>query len=117
MRKFMYAYGFARLSHLSIRPIQFVFLVPLPWIRLEVTYHLAQRVAQQVFRLPTEHLPRPRDLDRVMRIGQVNHPGLDKSILFASDLLLHPRACLGDYFRDADRRPLLPVNQFADLIL
>jgi len=93
--------------------IQFVCPVPSGRISFERSDDLWQRVAQRVLRLPAEQLAGTRDVDGIMVVGDIHHPGPDEQI-FAENIVLNPGAGFGEGLRYLPRLPRLAVNQAAD---
>jgi hypothetical protein len=94
---------------------QTVDFIPSLRVVMQTADHFGQGLAQGVGRLPTEIPASPMDTDRVVLIGKVDHPRLDKrSVSFvAGQLVLDPRAGFRGDLRNPNRRPLLAMNHLA----
>ncbi len=96
--------------------LQLVLSVPVGRVLLEPPYHLRQYRAETMHRLPAEPAAGAGDVDLVVIVRVLDHPGLDLGIL-VEHLGLHPCAWLGQALGQGERAPVLAVNQPADALL
>lgn len=69
-----------------------------------------------MLRVPVEQLTGAADIYLVMVVGNIDHPGPNKRV-FIQQVLLDPRASLGEGFRHLPGHPAFAVDQPADLVL
>ena len=99
-----------RLRRRHYRGLQLVLFVPIGRVFLQPPDHFRQRGDQAVPRLPTQQLPRARDVDLVVIVGVLDHPRLDVGVL-VEHLRLDPCSCLGEALRKGERAPVLAVDE------
>ena len=95
---------------------ELVLFVPIGRVCLQPPDHFRQRGDQAMPRLPTEQLPRARDVDLVVIVGVLDHPRLDVGVL-VEHLRLDPCSGLGDALRQGERAPVLAVDEAPDAFL
>src|SRR5713101_7401814 len=101
------------LLHEPGRRVELVFTIELERIALQRLHHPRQGVPQGPPWPPAEHRPRAADIQRVMIVGQVDHPRFDEGLL-TRDVIVDPRARFGHGLRDLRRLPLLSVDETTD---
>src|SRR3989337_3778019 len=69
-----------------------------------------------MFRLPAEQLASAVNVEDVVIVAGLDHPGLDEAVLL-EDFFLEPGARPGDRLRNADGGPFLAVERAADNVL
>ena len=96
--------------------VELVVPVPGPRMPLERSDDRRERVAKAVLRFPPEQRPCAGDVEDIVVVAAVDHPGLDK-VVAAERFVLQDDPGLRERLRDADRLPALAVERLPDDVL
>lgn len=89
-------------------------MIPAHGVCFERRDHARQCLAQRVLRLPAKETTGASDVDRVVVVGNIDHPGSNEGIL-AEKIVLHPGPRFGEGFGDLACLPGLAMQQPSDL--
>ena len=93
--------------------IELVVLVPVRRIGLERCDHGGQRCQQGMARRPAQQRAGAADVELIMVVGDLDHPGPDEGIV-RKHLLLHPGARLDQGLGQRHHRPGFAMHELAD---
>jgi len=93
--------------------IELVVFIPIRRIGLERVDHRWQRCQQRMARRPAQERPGAADVELIVIIGDLDHPGADEGIV-RKHLVLDPGPCLDQGLGQGHDRPGLSMHEFSD---